>query len=208
MIDVSVKVDDEDFSKAMADLRHIEGGIETATIRAINRTLEQVQTIMIREARAKYNMTRDQVKSQIRVTKSRKNIFSGGTSEGSIKSTGKPIPLYKFDPVPSFPMPQVTRWMPRDIYVTVLKNTRKKVGGQAFIAKMKSGHTGIFWREKRGDKKVGRLPIIELFGPRLENFYAKELVDTGRIQIEADERMKKNFEHNVDYLFRKKNEMV
>ena len=108
--------------------------------------------------------------------------------------------------------------------VEVLKGKRESVK-DIFVAKMKSGHTGVFWRSNRetwprkssplsqygiseNGRLVKRLGIFEKYGPRLENLYAKELADDGILQKFADERMKKNFEHNVDYLFRKKNEMV
>ena len=199
MIDISVKVDDEDFSKAMADLRHIEGGIETATIRAINRTVDGVKTDLSTLARERYNVKLKTVTARIKTYKATKLKYTG-----EVRSTGKPIPLYLFGPKPSDPRPTQRP----QITIEVLKGTRGPVGGGAFVARMKSEHVGIFWREKIGDRKVSRLPISERFGPRLENLYASELTDNGRLQKSADERMKKNFEHNVDYLFRKKNEMV
>ena len=217
MIDISVKVDDEDFSKAMADLRHIEEGIETATIRAINRTVDGVKTDLSTLARERYNVKAKVIAARIKLTKATKAKMSG-----EVRSTGKPIPLYEFGPKPATPQPSRR---PK-ITVEVLKGQRKTVGGGAFVAFMKSGHKAIWWRASKigtdskmlpplsqykltkSGKVVRRLGIHELSGPRLENLYASELTDNGRLQKSADERMKKNFEHNVDYLFRKKNEMV
>ena len=199
MIDVSVKIDEDDLQKAIEDLRHIAGGVQTAAMRAINRTVDGVQTDLVTLAREKYNVKAGTVRDRIHLEKATISKLSG-----RVQSTGKPIPLYEFGPKPSLPQPSKRP----QITIEVLKGDRKPVGGGAFVAVMKSGHTGIFWRDIAGGKKVRRLPISERSGPRLENLYGKELEPGGKLQESANERMMKNFTHNVDYLFRKNNGMV
>jgi hypothetical protein len=169
-----------------------------SVMRAINRALPGVRTDMVSIARREYNVKARAARRNIRVYKASKDTMSG-----AVVSTGRPIPLINFDVRPSRPQPKRRK----PITVEVIRGQREEVGGGAFVAVMPSGHKGVFWRAKKGGKKVGRLPIHELSGPRIEDLYARRNVMV-EIERKADERMAKELGHQADYLFRQRMGML
>lgn len=191
---VRIELDRMDVERLKADLRHIKDGMPISVMRAINRTLPGVRTDMVTIARREYNVKAKAARGNISIRKASKAQLSG-----NVTSTGKPIKLINFGVRPTTPQPK----RKKPITVEVIRNKREPVGGGAFVAVMNSGHKGVFWRAKKGGVKVGRLPIHELTGPRIEDLYARPEI-TAQIQRQADERMTKELEHQADYLFKQR----
>src|SRR6056297_2022745 len=193
---IRIELDKLDVERLKADLRHIKDGMPISVMRSINRTLPGIRTDMVAIARREYTVKAKAARKNIDIRKASKSRLSGG-----VTSVGKPIPLINFDVRPNRPSPK--RKIPYT--VEVIRGQRKEIGGGGFVAVMNSGHKGVFWRAKKGEKKVGRLPIHELSGPRIEDLYARPEI-TAEIERKADERMTKELKHQADYLFRQRME--
>ncbi len=194
---VRIQLDQQDLEKLKSDLRHIRDGAPIVLMRSINRVVTGVRTDFVTEVRSGYNVKAKAARDNIDIHKASKSDLSG-----KVISTGKPIKLVNFAPRPSNVQPR--RKAP--ITVEVIRGERKPVQ-HGFVAVMSSGHKGVFRREKEGGVRVDRLPIEELEGPRLEDYYARPEV-IARIQTKADKRLMTEIDRQSDYLFRQRMGML
>lgn len=131
-------------------LGNISDKVPKVIYRAINRAAASAKTEFGRKVREKYYVTQKAVLDTIDVKQA---YLTDPTAE--VKSSGHNIPLYSFRVTPKDPQP--LRKKP------VVVRVKRGGGGEvrsAFVAKMKSGHFGVF--ERAGKR---RLPIGELYGP-------------------------------------------
>jgi hypothetical protein len=158
-----------------------------ATARALNRAIAGVRTDSVREVRKEYSVAPAAVRKSFRVHRAKRGFL-----EAEAVSTGGRIPLVKFGARPSSPGKRKPR-----IGVSVqVKRARKVVPG-SFVARMKSGHVGMFTRD--GD---GRLPISQKFGLSVPEMIGNDEV-MARIQAGADDRFNKNLAHELDFALSK-----
>lgn len=143
---------------AQQALRALKGRGRQAIARALNRATASMRTVQTRgiakdlglaQAPIRKAMTIDQATASHHVAK--------------LIATGARIPLYAFKPSPKDP--QVRRRTGGVSYR--LPGGRGRVPN-AFIARMDSGHIGVFVRKGRR-----RLPIRELFGPSIPQVFGK-----------------------------------
>ena len=88
----------------------------------------------------------------------------------------------------------------------VLVSVRKDKGGgkrikHGFVARMKSGHVGVFIRKVEGGKRVGRTPVAELKGPSVRGMLRNEAVQKNA-HAKAQERADKRLPHEVKHVLR------
>ena len=191
-----------------AQIREVElmfAGIQNSAVkvltRAINKTLTGARTDMTDEAYQELNTTKTVIRSSIVVEKASWANLTGKTSRA-----GKPLSLAKFTG---------TAQRVKGVSVKVLRSGKRSILGHAFIATMKSGHVGVFWR--KDDTFVGyadkpkldgleygrlpekyRLPIKELFGPRVEDILAKA-ERWENVESKANARLLKNMEAEIAF---------
>lgn len=194
---MQIKVNRTDIDRLKSDLRHIENGMPMVLVRSINRVLTGVRTDFVSSVRRVYAVKAKAARDNTRIYRA-----SQAKMGGEVVSTGKPIPLVNFQPRPSNVQPR--RKAP--ITVEVIRGERKPVE-HAFVAVMKSGHKGVFRRAKEGGVRVNRLPIHELDGPRLEDYYARPDVQR-ELQEGADRRLTVEIDRQADYLFRQRMGML
>lgn len=183
MINVSVQVDiDRITNKLRASARQSE----QAASRALNRTAARVRTYAAREIRtAGYNIKANAIKRNISIQRA-----NPGLLVAVVRAVGKPIPLIDYG----------ARASKRSGVTVSVKNGRH-VLRHAFIAVMPNGHRGVFQRigaarervsgivarriRGSGDKRAGRLPIAEMFGPGVPQAFANSVVQRN---LEANAR--------------------
>jgi hypothetical protein len=163
---------------------------------------------MTDEAYQELNTTKKVIRDSIQVKKATWSALSGVTSR-----TGKPLALSKFTGA---------RQTAKGVSVKVLRSGPRTILKHAFLATMKSGHVGVFWREEkvgtgkklwpatsRGwfgtlprdpDDPLGqlRLHLEHKTGPRVEDI----LADAGRwknVEDKANARLIKNMDQEVTY---------
>lgn len=171
-------------------LNNMSNGIEKqAGVRALNRTMGMAKTAGKREMVRQYSFRSAKVESTLIVVKA-----SPQRVEAAVRSRGFRTRL----------IDMTARQVKRGVTVRI-SNRRKLIRG-AFIAKMKSGHVGVFAREpgmqmgKRG-KPIKNRKIKELYTIAIpEAFGSQEVIDSMR-QTFRDKFMAR-FKHEMEYLAR------
>lgn len=161
--------------------------------KALNRVGDGVATEANRRVRQEYTVKAGDVKNTIRVKK-------GNGTEVDVISKGGNFALPKFKV--NLKTPRVKGDKPKVLKAAVKKGGGKKMKS-AFVAKMKSGHVGVFNRGPSSSKRKKNskgdfpgLPIDEGFGPgapvMLNN---REVVK--HVEKEAEQRMKTRLDHEI-----------
>ena len=179
----------------MAELKGIEPKVKS---RAINRSLTSVRAEAVSLIGLDLNLTATKIRESFTM-----NNATVANPTGSVVSKSKPIPLIDFNG---------TRELARGGVSVQVKRTGERVKLlHAFIATMKSGHRGVFEREAgnfgrpfqilknyAAMPKKYRLPIDELFGPRITDEYSKGPIIEA-VQRRAAEVYTANYAHELDY---------
>ena len=130
--------------------------------RAINKVGVAARTKVLKKVSQTYNVTQKNLKKyNIGL---RKANFKTLAAKLNIK--GRRIPLIQFK----------ARQLKKGVTYSIKKRRRtiyafmeSPVGGRPTV--MKSGHKGVFSRKEVKGKRVGRLPIVERFGPSVPYMY-------------------------------------
>lgn len=207
MAQLEININPAQIREIEAMFAGIKNGSKRVLTRAVNKTLTGVKTDMVDEAYQDLNVTKKIIRDAIRINRAAWTKLTGKASR-----TGKPLALAKFSG---------TRQTKKGVSAKVLRAGARSILKHAFIAKMKSGHIGVFWREEqvgtatrkwtpeqaawfgtlpRTPKGIGglRTHIQELSGPRVEDILSSP--DHWRvIEAKAGDRFVKNMEHEVNF---------
>lgn len=138
--------------------------------RAINKTIQHVSSLVGKEAKKQYIAKQSEIKKTLKIRKAKKSDLTGIVESVSNKKTR----LYGFKVTPK----DINTTNPIDVYSARIRkrvSEKELVGNskrsKAFVARMSSGHIGIFERTaglKRKKKRDGRTlendqPIAELY---------------------------------------------
>lgn len=130
-----------------------------------------------------YAITRQNVRAETTI-KVRTQSSDGGIV-GTVLFAGHKIPLYRFNVSPTIPIQRAT------VSAAVLAGNGRTPFQDAFIARMQSGHTGMF--ERDGSK---RLPISEFMGPSTAQMAGNSIV-LADVEEKAQEVINKRVEHEI-----------
>lgn len=168
---------------------------DTAVVRALNKTADQVKVQAARAVRdAGYGLKVGDIKKALRVQRA-----SQGNLRATVIASGRPISLMSYG----------ARQTSKGVSVNVQKG-RKLIAG-AFIATMPSGKQGVFVRDDGGKhRKVNnggkvswhQLPIRMLFGPAVPDGMANAAVQEA-LQKLIVERFPKLLQRESAWLSRK-----
>ena len=155
---------------------------EKAITRSLNKTINSVKTDASRKIREELTLLDKDVKRDLAVRRARRGELAAAVVV-TVRRTG----LIKFR----------ARQTARGVTVQVKRKGGRKLLAHAFIAKMPSGHRGVFEREKG----VKRLPINELLSGSVGQFLDNERV-LSQIGEAAQEKFTKELSSQVDFLLR------
>lgn len=160
---------------------------DKAMVRALNKTATTVRAEAAREIRKEYNLKIGAIKDQIQIIRA-----TGSKLTAIVRASGRPIPLIQFD----------ARWSRTMAGASVrVKKTRKTVRG-AFIAKMKSGHIGVFTRTQKSGAVAKRSPIRQLFSLSLPAAFTQRTVADALVKV-AKERFPVVLEQEARFALRR-----
>lgn len=132
---------------------------QSAIVRALNRGMTAGRTAMQRAIAKDMGIKAADANKRLR-----QRMASANTPQSRLSAGFERVPLMAFNargPVPS-------RGRGKGVsYRMGAGNARTRLQS-AFIAKMKSGHPGVFIRKGRG-----RLPVVQLHGPSVGHVFAK-----------------------------------
>jgi len=193
---MEITLDANGLDKALRALAKVRGGLGKALERTLNRTGPGMLTDAIREMRAVYQARAKDLRRNLKVSKA---SARAGRLVVRVRAGGAKLPLIAFRTRPASPPARPPK---AGTLVSVRKDkagTRIKHG---FVARMKSGHVGVFEREVVGGKRVGRLKIVELRGPSLKGMLRHEVMRSGTVLDRAKERADKRLQQEVKQVLR------
>lgn len=179
-------------SQAERLLAGIPGGVDKAVRSAISRAASHLRTISARTIRERYAISQANIRANENVQIS--YSYQDGVQAHVIFS-GERIPLYRFDgAAPAQPTKDTSRRFPVmhgtlangegkwhlmypgiPAHGHVLKSTSPALFQHAFVARMKTGHVGIY--ERTGGMTSGdKDEIEELFGPAVPQMLGSQEV--------------------------------
>lgn len=171
-----------EIKKAIKNIKSVEPATRRAFYSALNRTTQMTRTESSRKIRTEYQVKAKDVNKDVIVRRgSVKNL------NAELRWRSGNIPLIRFRSSPS----KVPERPPRVLKASVKRTGLKKIPG-AFVAKMGSGHVGIFVRVGKT-----RLPIRELYGPAIPVMLNQPGV-VDHLQEFAREKMEQRFDHEVN----------
>lgn len=160
-----------------------------AGTRAVNRTLATVATATVRALATEVGLAQKDIRPSITAQRA---TFT--RQIGTLRVTGRRIPLIAF----GARGPEPSRGRGSGV-------TYKLPGGrgrlpEAFIATMRSGHRGVFVRRTgASSRRVGRLPILELYGPSLPGAMVRKGIDAAMVAV-GDEALARNLDHEINWI--------
>jgi hypothetical protein len=177
-----IEITSETIERTQTLLAGIPKGAERAFSNAINRGLSHTKTQAFKQVKTVYAVKQSALNE---ATTTRVQKASTGNIAGYVSFSGVKIPLYKFQVTPKEPRKG------QKVRAGVMKG-----GGatfdSAFIAKMKSGHIGVF---ERVTSK--RLPIEEKMGLSAAQMVQNEdIID--KLTKEAQEIVDERLKHEID----------
>lgn len=179
-----IEISAEALERAEKILANVPKGAERAAANALNRGLSRVKTGAIRRVKQVYAV---QAAALSAATNTRINKASTGNLCGYISFSGAKIPLYKFNVTPKAPGT-------RQLVTAGVMKGGGAVFESAFIARMQSGHTGIFEREGKP-----RFPVEEIMGLAAAQMVGNEKI-MEPLEEEAQQLVNERLEHEIERL--------
>lgn len=179
-----IKGDYKELAELTRGISAAEPALKKATVSALNKTIVSTRAFAIKLITRDYRVKAASVRRELTIIRAHlKYMVARIIGEGS-----PGIPLYQFAPTPKR-VPSTRRlksggYTPKGgVKVMVTRGHRKMVRG-AFIARMPSGHVGLFRRAEDGrwGRSSGRQVIEELYGPS-----PLRLLDQDRYQRPVDD---------------------
>lgn len=150
MIEVNVDLDDKMLNSIKRRLGRLGSKSNSVLEKAINATVGEIKADIAEQTAKRYNITKGAVRKASKVKKgSRSKLSALVTVKGPVLS------MTKFKVSPARPILKA-RNRPARLAAAIKKGGLKPVSAdpKAFVAKMKSGHIGVFARTGRWDSNV------------------------------------------------------
>jgi hypothetical protein len=175
----------------MDAIKKIQNGQSKVVSRALNKTAANARSQAVVLLRKHLNLKAKDIRPGLTVKRATwSNLVAVLIGAGK-----RGVPLIKYAPRPSRPE---IRKPSQGVSVQISKFGPRKTRKGSFVARMKSGHVGVFWRAKKG---APRLPIKELFGVGPIQLLQRGVVQR-RLRKFISERLPVNLDHEIDYLIK------
>lgn len=201
---------EEAVRRAETLLQNIPGGLEAAVRDAAGKAAQKVRAASVSAIREQFDISAENIRANRAIKASVRKV--GGGVQATVKFSGKRIPLHRFGGAyPAWPTQDIARgrlpvmvnggggrgaWSRQYPGVPArghqYKNTQAKPFSHAFVARMKSGHIGIFERTG-GSNPQGGDEIQELMGDSVPQMLGHETAAKA-----LTEAAYQTFEQNLD----------
>jgi len=194
---MNVKIDSQDLFEAQKTIATFKGN-KLVVQRATNEMLSGLQTESVKLIGAKVTAKAAVIREHFSIKKMARDRLAA-----ELICTGPPLALIKY----------TATKVKKGVSVRVLKANKKTVVKHAFIATMKSGHKGVFWR-RFDDFRVKAnpnfqygflkgteyaLPIEELYGPAIADIFDDPDI-INPVLANANVRLQARLEHHTNRL--------
>lgn len=182
-----ITISEEQIERARMLLARTPDGVEKAAANAINRAADGAKTAAVRKAREEYIVSAARVRDTIHINKA-----SSSNMQASVTSRGRGMALSYFRIRPS----QAPVKRPQgQLFAQVKRDGGGTIKG-AFVARMQSGHVGVFNRLGKNS-----LPIVQRYGPSVPQMLGSKTVSE-YVEEEAVKRLQIRFDHEVGRLMK------
>ena len=184
---VTITINEAKLKRLRRDLTDIPKALPKIVSRAINKVATYTRTKIVREITADVNLKRgDVTKRNVRMKKASYRKWSA-----TIGISGRRVPVHRFG----------ARQTRKGVSYRIRKSAGRQTIAGAFIAKMPSGHVGVY-------RRVGKtaFPIIELYGPSVPQVMSS-VGSLAQPQLEADAgaRLEREIDTQVGLLIERRN---
>jgi len=196
MAGFKIDINKEDLANVQKTLRGVKNGYEKVVVGALNKTIGGVKTDTVAEISNIITPTKTIIRRSIIVEKASYNKLSA-----AVRISPKGIPLIAYR----------ARTTKKGVTAQIYKKSKRTLYPFCFIATMKSGHKGVFSREKPPYKshtqrklpwiilgRKYRLPINQKFGPMAPDI-AKRASVMNPILAKAGVRLKKEIDVKLNH---------
>lgn len=185
-----LEISKEDIKAIEKTLKNIKSGVPKVLVTGINATLKTMNVEVRKRIGNDLNLKASRIADDMKVVKASYSKISG-----AIRVSGEPVGLIQFMNAKSRNFEGVT--------VKVKRNKRAAMIPHTFTAKGKSGSKKhVWWRAKKGGKRVGRMPIERLVGPRIPDIFGNEKM-FGPMQTQSAHLLQTNTDKQVAELLRR-----
>lgn len=173
------------------------GAFEKVLTRAINKTLPELKEEMARVITEEVNLNISDVRKELKISKA-----TTSSLEGVVSGSGSPgVDLMRFavgqKRAPSTRRTSAGGYQPAEgIPVRIYRSRGNKVVKGSFIAKMGSGHVGVFTRNNLINPRTGKSRIKSMFGPSPVKIFASGRYDD-HFEEFSEKQLQKNIEHEA-----------
>jgi len=218
---VEIQVDTEQVKRAEEILRGIPGGAEQALRSSLFRARQHLWAQSRREVRKKYDISDENIRAEQSARMTYR--YSPGVGvELYVNFLGNKIPLHKFNQ--AYPEDRVNQ--NKLVYVYTNKTYKNSLYGHitavapsvpakahqyrdspvetfrhAFVARMRSGHVGIFERDEGKTRFDPNLPIHEMKGDAFAQMVGEESVRTA-LKQDATNTLEKRLDHEIERILK------
>lgn len=197
MAGISIKIDKEDLANVESAMVGVKNGYAKVLVRSLNKTILGVRTDAVKEIGKEITPKAKIIRDTFVLSKA-----TYAWLKATVKSTGWPVPVIHY----------AARSVKKGVTYKIRQAGGRLLLKHAFIATMKSGHKGVFWREYKGTptKKVKpnvkygalpermRLPISQRYGPAVQDIFGDNKV-MEPILKKAGDRLSKELNHQLDF---------
>ena len=177
-----INISGEQTQRISTILAGIPGGTKKALEGVIKRTNQTVRSETVKQITKVYAITAADVRAETNIFVRTKREEGGII--GTVSFSGCKIPLYRYNVTP-----KIVKRAP--VRAAQLRGKTPKLFEHAFIAKMKTGHIGIFERDTRS-----RLPISQKMGSSTAQM-AENSVVLEAVEAKAGETIEKRIEYEI-----------
>jgi hypothetical protein len=222
-IGFSVSFNESSVVELVQELAQQKENIPKAISAAVDRTGRSIKSMVLSAITSNINIKRKDIDGNSKGRHRYGGVYFRAYGIGSVRRatvtvTGHRIPVYRFGARPQLPPTRKTKapsepdparkFKKRKRRKGIFKNGRPRKGvsfriskgagattvKDAFVARMKSGHVGVFKRMKPGQS----LPIAELFGPSIPQAALNDQKLQDGLKVDASDMLKKNLSSQID----------
>lgn len=183
-----IEIDASALQKAEELLKGMPGAAQKAAKTAIRKTVQGAKKDATQKAKERYTIKPSYI------TRTMRFDFGAGGLSASFRSKGRVNDLAYFRHLPQS-VPKHRPPVGEYLYSQVVKGEGGTIA-HAFLAKMKSGHIGVFQRGQHG-ANTASLPIQKMSGPSTPQMLGSPTVSEF-IQAQMEKRLAVNVEHEVN----------
>lgn len=197
-----VIADTKRLEETMKALDHVPEKAKIALARSINKAALSARTEVVRKARARFQIQANRARSTIHISKA---SSSADMPTAFVVSKEERQQIIRFRVSPKDPRPQKglnniqKKAMPKvRVSVTRGKSTPFK---HAFVARLRSGHVGLFMRLKGEKTETGKTKLHEHYGPAVPQMIGGKTGAEAVAEL-ASKKFFDEFDRQADLVFK------